>query len=65
MATASSPTPAKLQALILQLQTQVATLTSGAATGGNSATYASSASSFANPQSQALIASMQRQFNED
>ncbi len=34
MATASSPTPAELQALILQLQTQVATLTSGAATAG-------------------------------
>ena len=34
MATASSPTPAELQALILQLQNQVATLTSGAATAG-------------------------------
>ena len=31
---AAAPTPAKLQALILQLQTQVATLTSGAATAG-------------------------------
>jgi hypothetical protein len=34
MVTASSPTPAELQALILQLQTQVTTLTSGAATAG-------------------------------
>ena len=34
MATASSPTAAELQALILQLQNQVATLTSGAAAAG-------------------------------
>ncbi len=34
MATASSPTAAELQALILQLQTQVATLTSGTAPAG-------------------------------
>jgi hypothetical protein len=34
MATAAPPTPAELQALILQLQTQVATLTPGAATAG-------------------------------
>jgi hypothetical protein len=34
MATAAPPTPAELQALILQLQTQVATLTSGATTAG-------------------------------
>ncbi len=34
MATASSPTPVELQALILRLQNQVAPLTSGAATTG-------------------------------
>jgi len=34
MVTASSPTPAELQARVLQLQTQVTTLTSGAATTG-------------------------------
>ena len=34
MVTASTPTPAELQALILQLQTQVTTLTSGATTAG-------------------------------
>ena len=33
--------------------------------GGNSATYAAAAASFANPQFQALIASMQGWFNED
>jgi hypothetical protein len=33
--------------------------------GGNSATYAAAAASFANPQFQALIASMQGRFNED
>jgi len=34
-------------------------------TGGNSATYAAAAASFANPQFEALIASMQGRFNED
>jgi hypothetical protein len=33
--------------------------------GGNSATYAAAAVSFANPQFQALVASMQGRFNED
>jgi hypothetical protein len=33
--------------------------------GGNSATYAAAAASIANPQFQALIASMQGRFNED